>query len=116
MSINDLGQLLWAMRGRTPHYYKSKPWGMTIPTSKGDQNKTSIFLIFEDSIFRYVNWLKGRPTNHLQKAADLKTEDFSYLSELEEPLNDLIILNMNEKSEKANWELGYQVLNFIAQL
>ena len=32
-----ISQLLWAARGRTPHYVKSHPWGLTIPTWGGVQ-------------------------------------------------------------------------------
>ncbi len=34
-SSGDIGQMLWAARGRTPHYVKSEPRGMTIPTWGG---------------------------------------------------------------------------------
>ena len=41
-TVHSISQLLWAARGRTPHLYKSRPWGMTIPTWAGEQRISSI--------------------------------------------------------------------------
>lgn len=45
-----IGQLLWAARGRTPHLYKSREWGMTIPTWGGDRI-LRVCILFLKSIF-----------------------------------------------------------------
>ena len=48
----DVSQLLWAARGRTPHKYRGREWGMTIPTWAGGQNLPIVIdgLIREDGM------------------------------------------------------------------
>ena len=113
--IKDISQILWAARGRTPHYYKSKPWGMTIPVSRGDQNITSIFLASSGQLYQYSNWQSGRPTHSLIKIAD--NGDVQKLQNLGAG-NDQkchIILARNEESGRGLWEIGYQLINIILQ-
>lgn len=115
-TISDVGQLLWAARGRTPHYYKSKPWGMTIPVSRGNQNITNVSLLYSGRLFRYSNWKGGRPTHSLDEMNGIKNMPHS-LQEKNENLNGNchIILSRNEKSGRALWEIGYQLINIILQ-
>ncbi|MBW2123571.1 MAG: hypothetical protein JRH07_17260, partial [Deltaproteobacteria bacterium] len=55
----SVGQLLWAARGRTPHFYKSRPWGMTVPTWAGEQGISSVYFVSERGVSKYVNWHGG---------------------------------------------------------
>lgn len=114
-NITAISQLLWAARGRTPHYYKSKPWGMTIPVSRGHQNITSVFLVHSGRLYRYSNWETGRPTHRLDVMNGI--ENASFFNSLCENrnYNCHIILSSNEKSGKAYWEIGYQLINIILQ-
>jgi hypothetical protein len=110
-----MSQLLWATRGRTPHFYKSRPWGMTIPTSRGEQNITSVYLFLEGKLSRYVNW-RWRGWAHSteplkQVGEELGTELLNGLR----PYNCLIVLAKNEHFAEADWEIGYQSLNLILQ-
>jgi len=111
----SMSQLLWAARGRTPHLYKSRPWGMTIPTSRGEQNITSVFFILEGKLSRYVNWRwKGwaHSTEPLRQVGDeLRTQLLDWLP----PHNCLIVLAKNEHFAEACWEIGYQSLNLMLQ-
>jgi hypothetical protein len=59
----DISQLLWAAKGRTPHYIKSHPRGLTIPTWGGGQNYTTVYFIKENKLFRYINWTIFRYIN-----------------------------------------------------
>ena len=110
-----MSQLLWAARGRTPHLYKSRPWGMTIPTSRGEQNITSVYLILEGKLSRYVNWRwKGwaHSTEVLKPVGEeLGIQLLNWLS----PHNCLIVLAKNEHFAEADWEIGYQSLNLMLQ-
>jgi len=111
----SISQLLWAARGRTPHLYKSKPWGMTIPTSRGEQNITSVYLILNGKLSRYVNWRwKGwaHSTDLLKEVGEkLGKEILDWLP----PYNCLIVLGKNEHFAEAYWEIGYQTLNLMLQ-
>ncbi len=112
---NSISQLLWAVRGRTPHLYKSKPWGMTIPTWAGEQNISSVYLVSRGKIFKYVNWKNNKPTHSLSEITTIENklnkghlESFSVSS-------NLIVLGKNENSGRALWKIGYQLLNLILQ-
>ncbi len=121
----DISQLLWAAKGRTPHYIKSHPWGLTIPTWGGGQNYTSLYLIKGNKLFRYINWtlfrymnwktrffpwwMAGNPTH------DIKfVKNINILSELN-GTNAAIIVARNEKTNRALWEVGYMLENMILQ-
>ncbi|MDH5634998.1 MAG: hypothetical protein OEY30_04125, partial [Candidatus Bathyarchaeota archaeon] len=58
----DISQLLWAAKGRTPHYIRlhawKNMWGLTIPTWGGGQDYTSVYFIKDDKLFHYINWTK----------------------------------------------------------
>ena len=121
----DVSQLLWAARGRTPHYIKSHPWGLTIPTWGGHQNYTSVYFIKEEKLYRYINWtlsryinwkavvfpwwIAGNPTHDIKFVKRLKTPLDSYM------INTGIILARNEKTNRALWEIGYMLENLLLQ-
>jgi len=113
----DISQLLWAARGRTPHYIKSHPWGLTIPTWGGSQNYTSVYLLEESKLFRYINWTRfsrfwwiiGSPTHDIKFLKNVKIS-----SEFEDAKFS-IILSRNEKTSRALWEVGYMLENIFLQ-
>lgn len=111
----DVPQLLWAAKGRTPHYVKSRPWGLTIPTWGGGQGYTDVYLVRGKKLFRYVNWrrtlpfLRGNPTHDIEF---LKNVEIS--SQLE-GASAGIILSRNEKTSRALWEAGYMLENMFLQ-
>ncbi len=125
----DISQLLWAAKGRTPHYIKSHPWGLTVPTWGGGQNYTNVYLVKENKLFRYVNWTTrflgahkryaryahylswkiGHPTHDIEPLRNVKISD---------PLGGAdiaIILSRNEKSNRSLWEVGYMLENMFLQ-
>jgi hypothetical protein len=109
----EFGQLIWAARGRTPHLYKSKAWGMTIPTWAGLQDLSYVLAVHDRTVYRYVNWSDGRPTHTLEPAPGVQSPP-----EAMEGLGDarrLIVLCVRESSGRAWWEIGYQLLNILIQ-
>jgi hypothetical protein len=110
-----ISQLLWAARGRTPHFYKSMPWGMTIPTWGGEQNISSVFLIWEKNLYKYMNWGKNRPNHELSKLANFNEQVLTELDRLSPRFNTYIILSANEEYNRALWEVGYQLFNILIQ-
>jgi hypothetical protein len=105
----DVSQLLWAARGRTPHKYRGREWGMTIPTWAGGQNYTSLYLLNENGLHEYINWRGNFPTHHLEKVrnADLQSISPSCMT--------CIILSVNEETKRALWEVGYMLENMLLQ-
>ncbi len=114
-SIHSISQLLWAARGRTPHFYKSKPWGMTIPTWAGEQHISSIYLISNSKLSQYVNWRKNRPTHSLDELGEVSTNIQMKFEKLFPSWNCFIVLGTNETFKRAWWEIGYQLLNILLQ-
>lgn len=112
-STSNLSQLLWAARGRTPHLYKSSPWGLTIPTWQGLQNISSVYVAADSGLYRYVNWKNGHPTHRLE--AEKNPPRFDRLRDLLPSSNCFVILATNEPQARALWEVGYQVLNIVLQ-
>lgn len=112
---SDTGQLLWAARGRTPHLYLSKSWGMTIPSYQGEQAITHITLHDKSGDYTYSNWYNGRPTNRLEKIEIPSTIIAKNLGEQYYPYKTFIIIHKNEDSGRASWETGYQLCNVILQ-
>ena len=111
----SVSQLLWAARGRTPHLYKSKPWGMTIPTWGGEQHISSAYLVTNNELSEYINWDDNRPTHF---ASILNKIDNRLIEELNEKFSSnhtFIILAKNEDFARSLWEVGYQLLNLLAQ-
>jgi hypothetical protein len=111
----SLGQLLWAARGRSPHYYKSKPWGMTIPTWKGEQDSCSVYLICGGEVWRYVNWEGSRPTHALRPLSSKTAAVQVFDDKVIPPDGCFIVLGRNEITGKALWEVGYQLINLLLQ-
>jgi len=121
----DISQLLWAAKGRIPHYIKSHPWGLTIPTWGGGQNYTSVYLTKENKLFHYINWTIFRYINWKTKffpwwitgnpTHDIKFVGNTNVSSELENANVGIILSRNEKTNRAFWEVGYMLENMLLQ-
>lgn len=112
---HTISQLLWAARGRTPHFYKSRPWGMTIPTWAGEQHISSLYLISDQKLFRYVNLHRNRPTHSLEAVGEIDIDLHNELVKLFPLSNCFIVLGKNETFARALWEIGYQLLNLLVQ-
>lgn len=123
-------QLLWAAKGRTPHYICKHAWktlyGLTIPTWAGIQNNTSVYLIRDKKLFRYINWTKpfsvinrmfrtyfkwtrGNPTHDIRFVRNVN------ISETLDGADTAIILCRNEETNRALWETGYMLENMFLQ-
>jgi hypothetical protein len=100
----SVSQLLWAARGRTPHLYKSRPWGMTIPTAGGRQNISSIYQISDNQLCRYLNWHNNRPTHSLEVLGEIDIDFYSELIKLFPSNNCFIVLGKNEPFGRALWD------------
>lgn len=111
----DISQLLWAAKGRTPHYYKSQPWGMTIPVARGLQHRTSMHLFFSGRLFQYSNWKNGSPTHQLEEISRFaKSPPFLWENKKSDH-NCCIFISCNERTDRAFWEVGFQLINIILQ-
>lgn len=112
----DISQLLWAAKGRTPHYVMSRPWGLTIPTWDGEQRYTDVYVVSKDGVFRYVNWAHGHPTHDIVKVRKCShfRKKVNCLSQIEGGSFE-IILCRNEKTARALWEVGYMLENMFLQ-
>jgi hypothetical protein len=114
-TINEVGQLLWAAKGRTPHLYKSKPWGMTIPIWTDKIEATSIYAIMDLKLFKYINWQNGRPTHTIKLVTEVDKSICDCLMNCF-PYNKIfIILIANDDYSSTHWEIGYMVMNLILQ-
>ena len=111
----SISQLLWAARGRTPHLYNSKPWGMTIPTWGGNQDISSVYLISNNRLSKYMNWKYGRPTHALLELSKMDKRLVQNLAASFCANHGFIILGKNEGFARALWEVGYQLLNLLLQ-
>jgi len=125
----DISQLLWAAKGRTPHYVKSHPWGLTIPTWGGGQNYTNVYLAKDNKLFRYINWTTKFLGGHARYAryADFLSWKIGYPTHDVKPLRKVnisnrldgadagIILTRNENTNRALWEVGYMLENMLLQ-
>ena len=110
----EVSQILWAARGRTPHYINNRPWGLTIPTWGGRQKYTEVYIIKEKKLFQYINWRGffphfGNPTHDIRFMKNIEL-----LSELE-GYNHGIILRRKENTSRALWEIGYMIENMLLQ-
>lgn len=110
-----LSQILWAARGRTPHLYKSQPWGLTIPTWGGEQNISSVYAISNRTVQKYVNWRSGKWAHALDRISALQESQWQTLLKAFYPFDTFIVLAPNEAHARAFWEIGYQFLNSMAQ-
>jgi len=115
LSEEAISQLFWAARGRTPHLYKSKPWGMTIPFWTDRFEITNVYLISEGKLFKYVNWDKGRPTHRLAKLTAIDQKSFGRLAQSFPSTEQFIVVGKNDPYNRALWEVGYQLLNLLVQ-
>ena len=88
---------------------------MTIPTSGGEQNASSIYLISDYKIERYINWHNNRPTHSLQILGGIDTDSYNKLRKLFPSGNCFIVLGKNENFATALWEIGYQLFNLLLQ-
>jgi hypothetical protein len=121
----EISQLLWAAKGRTPHYVKSHPWGLTIPTWGGGQNYTNVYLAKDNKLYRYINWTIFRYINWKTKSfpwwiAGNPTHDIKFVGNINvsfelDNTNVGIILSRNEKTNRALWEVGYMLENMLLQ-
>jgi len=125
----DISQLLWAAKGRTPHYIKSHPWGLTIPTWGGGQNYTNVYLVKDNKLFRDINWTTrflggharyARYVRYLSWKIGYPTHDIKPLRKVNisdhlDGADIAIILSRNEKSNRALWEVGYMLENMLLQ-
>jgi hypothetical protein len=126
----DLSQLLWAARGRTPHFIKidrwKYMWGLTVPTWGGVQDYTSVYLLKSRKLYHYVNWTKefslmnralreklgwtrGNPTHDIRFARNVDAD--SQMDGHEKA----IVLCQNEQTGRALWEIGYMLENMLLQ-
>ncbi|GBC63767.1 hypothetical protein DENIS_4765 [Desulfonema ishimotonii] len=115
LTERSLSQLLWAARGRTPHLYKSRAWGMTIPTWAGKQGISDLFLISDRRVSKYVNWKGNRPTHSLDTLGETDRRPHDRLRNEFAFANTFIVLGKNEAFARALWETGYQLLNILLQ-
>lgn len=115
LTDQSMSQLLWAARGRTPHLYKSRPWGMTIPTAGGRQNISAVYLICGSTLYRYSNWQGNRPTHSLEALSGISADLQGELRRLFRSANCFIVIGKNETFARALWEVGYQLLNILLQ-
>ena len=134
----DISQLLWAAKGITPHYVKGHPWGLTIPTWGHGTEYTSVYLVKNSQLFRYVNWtrqshLLGGTANRLLRYALWKlrgkppfylwgnpTHDIDFIRKVNvssqfDGFDTAVILSRNERTNRALWEVGYMLENMLLQ-
>lgn len=102
--LSDISQMLWAARGRTPHYIMGKRYGLTIPTWAGGQDIASVFLVHDGGLFQYVNSIGNQSAHTLQRIGDDVSDS-----------GVQILLAINESSGRAFWEVGYMLENLILQ-
>ncbi|MFX0199471.1 MAG: hypothetical protein ACFFCW_25395 [Candidatus Hodarchaeota archaeon] len=110
-----VSQLLWAARGRTPHLYKSTPWGMTIPAWGGQQDISSVYFISHNKLWKYINWNNNRPTHSLLELDKVDNNLINKVTKSFFSFDRFIVLGKNEGFGRAFWEVGYQLLNLLLQ-
>jgi hypothetical protein len=111
----DLGQVLWAGRGRTPHYYHSVPWGLTIPTYGGRQDGSSLAVILDGHLLSYRNWHNRRPTHSLVPAKVLDEASIRELRRRHAGGDCWLIVSVKEARAMHFWETGCQLMNMLLQ-
>lgn len=114
-SSRGLSQLLWAGRGRTPHFYKSQPWGLTIPTSRGDQDVSRLYVLAGQHLSLYLNWRGNRPTHALEPVAAIDAATRRRLAGTLPAAGPCIVMAAQEAAGRARWEVGCAVLNLMLQ-
>jgi hypothetical protein len=113
--LPELGQLLWAAKGRTPHLYKSKPWAMTVPFWTDRVETTSVYLIRNRRLYRYVNWDSDHPTHSIAEIRTLSETEFAGMAKEFSGADRFIVLGRNDDHGRAFWEIGYELLNLLVQ-
>jgi hypothetical protein len=111
----EKSQLFWAARGRTPHFYKSKPWGLTIPIWTDEFELSSLYLISKHTLFKYSNLENSRPTHSLKTITEISPERAEKLSKTFSHGEEFIVIGRNDGFARALWEVGYQLLNLLVQ-
>ncbi len=114
-TAKDASQLLWAARGRTPHLYKSKPWGMTIPFWSDRIQTSCLHLIQRKTVYKYENWTQGRPTHSTIPMREADPQALQNLRQMFEQKETFIILSRIDQHARAIWEVGYQLINIMLQ-
>jgi hypothetical protein len=115
VSEKSLGQVLWAARGRTPHLYKSRHWGMTIPSWEGEQDYSGLFLLRSGSLYQYVNQSKGKPTHALEPVQVLQPDRYREVERTFHAPGGLLVFARRERFAMAFWQVGYMFLNALLQ-
>ena len=113
-SIEDvatIGQILWAARGNTPHTSMSKLRGMTIPVWAGERNISRVYLVADSALFAYRNLVRGKATHSVRRIGTISREKWRRAADTLELSHCSLILGTNERSGRAFWEVGYQLLN-----
>lgn len=110
-----ISQLLWAARGRTPHLYKSREWGMTIPTWGGELGISNIHLLINQKLYNFINWYKNRPTQRIELTDKITEKRYNKILNHIPSGNCFIILSKNETKARSSWEIGYQLFNMLLQ-
>ena len=133
----EISQLLWAAKGRTPHYVGFHPWGLTIPTWAHGQEYTDVYLVKDGKLFRYINWTEvyslSKPLKRGLRYLKWRLYGDSEYHVMGNPTHDIkflrkvhespqlegaevgIILCRNEKTGRAFWEVGYMLENMLLQ-
>jgi hypothetical protein len=111
----SVGQVLWAARGRTPHLYKSRHCGMTIPTWAGEQRISGVYLIRKGNLFEYINESRGKPTHSIEPRDVARADSASEIQEKFNASEGLLVIARNEDFARAYWEVGYHLLNAVLQ-
>jgi hypothetical protein len=111
----DIGQILWAARGRTPHMYKSIPWGMTIPTWGGKQNISKIYFLTPKTLYEYKNVNNGRPTHVLDIVGQVNQDSWENILSALPSWKSYILFSVSEQFSRTFWEVGYQLMNILVQ-
>jgi hypothetical protein len=116
ITTEELGQALWAAKGRTPHFYKSIPWGMTIPTWNGMREITSVYVSNDHGFYKYRNWEKNRPTHSLIPLSASDKRLHTKLLNAFPGKKVFILIKDNESNGAALWEIGYALISTLLQL
>ena len=88
---------------------------MTIPTSQGKQNISSVYLISDNKLSRYVNWHRNRPTNSLEVLGEIDIDLHNELIKSFPFNNCFVVIGRNKAFATGLWEVGYQLLNLLIQ-
>jgi hypothetical protein len=116
LTSENLSQVLWAAKGRTSHFYKSIPWGMTIPTWNGAVEVTSVYVCNEQGLYKYINWERNRPTHSIQKIVESGTPIFKKLLADFQGRQTFLLFKNNFSYAASLWEIGYSLIGALLQI